>query len=217
MRRNRSPQGGRIVCGAALAAVLCGALAAPASAQSITDRFRSLFGGSAEPPATAAPNVQMQQGPTEADGLTCPDVEIRFGASTYAVGLPGKPAVGSDLRYQASITRTARDCTVNNGQITARIGIQGRVIAGPAGSPPTVDIPIRVAVVHEAITPKTITTKAYQTSVSLGDANNVPFSLVAEDIVYPVPTGTSGDSYVFYIGFDPQALKPAARGAARKK
>ncbi len=134
-----------------------------------------------------------------------------------AVGLPGKPAVGSDLRYQASITRTARDCTVNNGQITARIGIQGRVIAGPAGSPPTVDIPIRVAVVHEAITPKTITTKAYQTSVSLGDANNVPFSLVAEDIVYPVPTGTSGDSYVFYIGFDPQALKPAARGAARKK
>ena len=48
--------------------------------------------------------------------------------------LPGKPAVGNDLRYQATITRTARDCTQNGGQITARIGIQGRVIAGPAGA-----------------------------------------------------------------------------------
>ena len=36
---------------------------------------------------------------------------IRAGASTYAVGLPGKQAAGNDLRYQATISRTARDCT----------------------------------------------------------------------------------------------------------
>jgi hypothetical protein len=47
---------------------------------------------------------------------------------------------------------------------------------------------------------------------------SVPFSLVAEDLVYPVPPGTTGDAYIFYIGFDPQALKPApAPRAARKK
>jgi len=32
------------------------------------------------------------------------------------------------MRYQATITRTARDCNLNAGQITARVGIQGRVI-----------------------------------------------------------------------------------------
>ena len=64
--------------------------------------------------------------------MSCPPVSIRAGASTYAVGTAGKQPVGNDLRFQASITRTARQCTRNGDQITARIGIQGRVIAGPA-------------------------------------------------------------------------------------
>lgn len=210
-RLNRTPRRpGVAVLGAVVVSLLGGA---PASAQSITDRFRSLFGGQSEPPQTAGPSVQI---PSEADGLTCPDVSIRSGASTYAVGLPGKQAAGSDLRFQATITRTARDCTVNGGQITARIGIQGRVIVGPAGAPPTVDVPLRVAVVQEGVTPKTIATKVYQTSVTMGSDLNVPFSLVAEDIVYPVPPGATGDSYVFYIGFDPQGLRPAARGRPKK-
>ena len=189
----------------------CGMWVAPASSQSLGDRFKSLFGGgkSEEPGATTvAPEAETD--------LTCPDVKIRVGASTYAVGLPGKPAVGNDLRYQATITRTARDCTINGGQITARIGIQGRVIAGPAGNPLTVEVPIRVAVVQAGIQEKTIATKVFRTTVSMTEASSVPFSLVVEDLVYPAPPGAIGDSYVFYIGFDPQALKPEPK-APRKR
>jgi hypothetical protein len=142
-------------------------------------------------------------------------VSIRAGASTFAVAAPGKQPVGNDLRYQATITRTARDCTRTGDQITARIGIQGRVIAGPAGNPPTVEIPLRVAVVQGGVQEKTIATKVYRTTVSMAEAGSEPFSLVAEDVVYPVPPGATGDSYIFYIGFDPQALKPEP--AARKK
>jgi hypothetical protein len=121
------------------------------------------------------------------------------------------------LRYQATITRTARDCSLAGGQITARIGIQGRVIAGPAGTPPSVDVPLRVAVVQDGVTPKTIFTKAYQTNVTMNTDSSVLFSLVAEDVVYPVPPGADGDSYVFYIGFDPQALKPEPKPRMAKK
>ena len=132
---------------------------------------------------------------------------------------PGKQPVGNDLRFQATITRTARDCTVNGGEITARIGIQGRVIAGPAGAPSSVEIPLRVAVVQGGVQEKTIATKVYRTTVSMNEDGSVPFSLVAEDMVYPVPPGAIGDTYIFYIGFDPQALKPEppARPARKKK
>ena len=78
---------------------------------------------------------------------------------------PGKQPVGNDLRFQATITKTARECTVNGGEITARIGIQGRVIAGPAGAPSSVQVPMRVAVVQGGVGEKTIATKAYQTTV----------------------------------------------------
>ena len=90
----------------------------------------------------------------------------------------------------------------------------GRIIAGPAGAPATVDVPMRVAVVQDGAPEKVITTKAVRTTVTM-DSENTEFSLVAEDITYPVPTAAANDKYVFYIGFDPAALKPEP--AARRK
>jgi hypothetical protein len=198
---------------AILSGIGCGLLASPALAQSLTDRFKSLFGGKSEEPAPGAP----QSAPEAQTDLTCPPVTIRAGASTYAVAAPGKQPVGNDLRFQATITRTARDCTLNGGEITARVGILGRVIAGPAGAPSSVEIPLRVAVVQGGVQEKTIATKAYRTTVTMSEEGSVPFSLVAEDLVYPVPPGAVGDSYIFYIGFDPQALKPEPKPRATRK
>ncbi|WP_246756430.1 hypothetical protein [Bradyrhizobium neotropicale] len=196
----------------------CGTLAAPAAAQSLTDRFKSLFGGgkSEEQPAEKPPAPAGGQS-SESDVL-CPPVAIRSGASTYAVGAPGKEPVGSDLRFQATITRTARECALNGGDITARIGIQGRIIVGPAGAPPTVQVPLRVAVVQGGVSEKTIATKAYQTTVTMGEGGSEPFTLVAEDLTFSAPSADVAENYIFYIGFDPQALKPEPKPkAARKK
>jgi hypothetical protein len=201
------------VAGAALSGCAGGSLfgsSSPDSSPSIGDRFGELFGSKSQAVGEKPP-------PAVDNELSCPSVRIRAGASTYAVGPPGKPATGIDLRYQATITRTARDCTLTGDQITARIGIQGRVIGGPGWTPGTVEIPVRVAVVQGGVHESTIATKAYQTTVPMSDSSSVPFSLVVEDLVYPVPPGASGDSYIFYIGFDPQALKPEPKPAKRTR
>ena len=199
---------------AASFAVGFGLLASPASSQSLGDRFKSLFGGKPDQPAQSAAPAEPSEAQVEDN---CPPVSIRAGASTYAVGVAGKAATGNDVRFQATITRTARDCTRMNGEITARIGIQGRVIAGPAGAPASVEIPLRVAVVKGGVSEKVIATKPYRTTVAMSEDGNVPFTLVADDLVYPIPPGTTGDSYIFYIGFDPQALAPEPRAPKKKK
>ena len=114
-------------------------------------------------------------------------VKIRAGASTYAIAPPGKQPVASELNYQATITRTARDCRrTPNGQIIARIGIQGRVVAGPAGAPATVEIPVRVAVVQAGVQERVLTTKVYRTTVAMSEEGGA-FSLVGEDLVFNMP------------------------------
>ena len=74
-----------------------------------------------------------------------------------------------------------------------------------------------VAVVLGGVGEKTIATKAYTTTVQMDDSGSVPFSLVAEDVVYPAPSPADNDNYIFYIGFDPQALKPEPKPRAPRK
>jgi hypothetical protein len=80
-----------------------------------------------------------------------------------------------------------------------------------------VQVPLRVAVVEAGVGEKVIATKAYQTTVEMTEGASVPFALVAEDLVYPAPAGAAADKYIFYVGFDPQALKPEPKGKPKKK
>lgn len=180
---------------------------------SIGTRFSQLFGSRSQEAGTPAAAQTQPQGE-----LTCPAVSIRAGASTLQVGVqPGQTPSANELRFQGTITRTARDCNLAGGQITARIGIEGRLIAGPAGAPSQVDIPLRIAVVEEAIKERIVFTKAYRTLVAIPPGeNSVAFSFVAEDIVYPAPA-PSAPEYIFYIGFDPAGLRPEPRAKTSKR
>jgi hypothetical protein len=200
----------------ALALSVSFAAVSPVAAQSLTDRFKGLFGGKSDEPAQPKPAPAPGQ-PAADDDIDCPQVTVRAGASTYGVGATGKTAVGNDVRFQASITKMARECVRNGSEITARIGIQGRVIAGPAGAPNTVEVPLRVAVVQGGVGEKVIASKAYRTTVGMSEGGSVPFTFVAEDLSYPVPSAAVADTYIFYVGFDPQALAPEPKARGKKK
>lgn len=186
------------------------------------DRFRNLFGSGSEAQAAGATAAQAGQGGQGGGGSTlsalevdCPSVDIRQGASTLQMNAPGSDqALG--LRYQASFGRTARQCSVNAGTLSIKIGVQGRLILGPAGAPGETQIPLRYALVREGIEPKTVWSKLYILPVSLPPGQpNVPFTHVSEDLAVPVPSQADLDKYVIYVGFDPQGL-PTERKPARK-
>jgi hypothetical protein len=233
-RSGRFSAGKNVIAKGLLAATAAGLLLSGCAGSSapITDRFTQLFGSGSSstanaqlvgtPPApfggsgNAAAGEGAQQGGAYQN---CPAVAIREGASTLQVGTKGNSITdNNDLRYQGTIVRNARDCTLFGGQVNTRVGIQGRVIVGPAGAPSTVDLPIRVAVVQEGVQPKTIVTKLYRQQVDLGGMDNVPFSFVAEDLSFPVPPPNVVDAYVIYIGFDPEGARtppPRQRGSRR--
>jgi hypothetical protein len=108
------------------------------------------------------------------------------------------------LRYQVNLGTTARECRVANNMVSVKVGVQGRVILGPQGSPGQFDLPIRYAVVFETVPPRTIATKLERVSVTMPpDDPNVAFTHVVEGLEFPLPRGNQIDAYVIYIGFDP--------------
>ena len=94
--------------------------------------------------------------------------------------------------------------------MTMKVGIEGRVITGPAGGPGTVDVPLRIAVVQEGVNPKTIVSKFGQEQVAVSNAvDRVTFTHVDSDISFPLPVPIAAlDSYIVYIGFDPLGAQP---------
>ena len=167
------------------------------------DRMASLFSGTPSVAAQAAQALADAPDPN----WDCPTVDIRTGASTMQINA-GRETSAATLRYQASIARVARECTVAGPSMTIKVGVQGRVIMGQAGSPGQMDIPLRYALVREGPEPRTILTKLHRFPVAIAEANT-PFLHVEEDITFTVPRRGDLENYVVYVGFDPAAPKEA--------
>jgi hypothetical protein len=147
-------------------------------------------------------------------------VDIRGGAGTLNITAKPDQATAADVRYQLSFGQTARECTVRDGMVAMKVGVQGRLILGPMGTPGTaVDIPLRYAVVREGPEPKMIVTKFRRTSASIAPGQSqVQFVDIEEALTFPLPPPAELEAYVVYVGFDesgePPPKKPV-RGAKK--
>jgi len=178
-----------------------------ASSWSISNFFAGSSGTSRQTVTGAAPSVN------------CPPVEVRQGASTLAIGPPGDTTT-MNLRYQGTFTREARECAVVDGSMVMKIGVQGRVIVGPAGGVGQVDIPLRFAVVQE--TPggtRPIATKFIRIPVAISSVEQGGvFTRLEEGMTFPLPTPiTALDDFTVYVGFDPVTAAAQDNEAAQPK
>jgi hypothetical protein len=123
-----------------------------------------------------------------------------------------------NTRYQVTIGQTARECAALGGVVTMRVGVQGRVLLGPAGGPGQVDVPLRLAVVQEGPEPKPIVSKFARLSVAIPSGQTaVPFVHVEQDLTFPLPRGNLIEAYVVYVGFDPAPAKPERKQKTKTK
>ena len=183
--------------------------AAPSS-PSLTGKIVNFFSGS------SARSPQQVAGAADLD---CPLLDIRPGASTLTIGPTGDEGNNGamSLKYQGTFVRAARECAAVNGQMVMKVGIQGRIIVGPAGGPGEVDVPLRIAVVRE--TPggsHLIVTKFIRLPVTVAsNTDNPMFTHIEEGLSFPMPPAAEIDQYIVYFGFDP--IEAAAQDKAKEK
>jgi hypothetical protein len=185
------------------------------SAPSLKDKISSFFSGKS---ATAPQPVA--NAPQEKPDVTCPYIDIRAGASTLTIPPPSGDNAAMALKYQGTFVRAARECAVVGNQMVMKVGVQGRIIIGPAGGPGHVDVPLRIAVVNETTAnSKLIVTKLIRIPVEVRSADDNPtFTHIEEGFAFPLPPDNSLENYIVYIGFDPGAETPeSARPAPKAK
>ncbi|HWV42229.1 hypothetical protein [Pseudorhodoplanes sp.] len=135
---------------------------------------------------------------------TCPNADIRRGAGTITINTNARDPSAMQLRYQVSVVQLARECANVAGTLTIKVGLHGRVVLGPAGTPGTIEVPVRYALVEEGPEPKTVYSKLYRVPVTIGEGQpSVSFTHIEEEMAVPMPPPAVFDRYVIYVGYDP--------------
>lgn len=127
----------------------------------------------------------------------CPSTEIKHGTESMLIFEPGKHGNMEALRFQASVQRVARECTVNGGTMTIRVGAAGRVAAGPKGAQGIVQVPVRIAAVKDD---QVIYSKLHTVAVDVRAPDFSALWTQVDDAVV-IPSNGSASTTI-YVGLD---------------
>lgn len=152
--------------------------------------------------STSAPPAAARSGPV----IDCPVAQIEPGASALRVG--GEAA--SSVRYQISIGQVARECTLVNGQLSIRVGVETRTVIGPAGSAGSYSAPLTIAI-RRTGDEKVLVSKTYRVGGSVGATGAAIHSLVVEPMSVPYINEKAADDYEIVL-----AMGQTASGGRRR-
>ena len=141
----------------------------------------------------------------------CPIVEIRDGTEFMPVFKPGKFGDPSQILFQASVQRVARDCDMEGDNLRVRVGVAGRVLSGPTGATGASNVPIRVAVM---IGDRVVYSKLHQAAVNVQAPDySALWSVVDDGVVLSVADSKEA---TIYAGLDGKGEVKGAKGGKDK-
>jgi len=157
--------------------------------------------------APAAPGAVVRH-------IFCPEVVVLDGTAASQT-FAGTPSSSANLRYQYALDDTARECALDGDQLAIKIGVAGKVLLGPAGTPGSFSVPVRMAVLRERDN-QPIVSKFYRAAVTVAAGETrADFTIVSEPLRVPFIQDHAENDYTIKVGIDEgaSAEKPAAKHA----
>lgn len=174
--------------------------------ESNTTVMRALMGTSRPPPDSGQNQVEYVQ------DTTCPPIEIRTGAEHFDIYEDDAIREPLNVRYQATISRVARECDHRDTYLAIEFGFAGRVLIGPKGTPGTVTLPVRAVFAGKG--DQELWSKNFEIPVTIAPGEESKFfAHVTDELVYQYREGDQLKDFIIYIGFTAadQPLRVGAR------
>jgi hypothetical protein len=150
-----------------------------------------------------------------AEKLECPNIIVIDGTTAHRVY--NGPESNDTLKYQYSLGDIARDCALQGNELAMRVGIEGHVLLGSAGTPGSFSVPIRVAIVREADNTPAIS-KLYNASVTIPPGQTEGrFAIVTEPLLAPFIQNQTEKDYEIKVGIDAGGAKPEPAAHSHKR
>ena len=162
----------------------------------------------------SAPPLQAQNKVIKVD---CPAVLADDSTSSDRVFVGGSQS-SDQVRYQYDIAQLARQCDVENGQLAIKVGVEGRLVLGPAGAAGSFVAPVHIQIKRQS-DGKVLVDKVYRTNVTVPAATGeAVFDTVSEPLVVPFTREQADQDYSISVGFAQRDVaNPVPRGKRRRR
>lgn len=148
--------------------------------------------------------------------VSCPEIVILEGTAVARLHA-GSPPSSGNLRVQYSIDDTARECSIRDDKLVLKIGIAGKVLLGPVGSPGSFTVPVRVAVVRTS-DQSPVVSKLYRAAATIAaKQTEESFTIISEPISVPFVHDHAEEDYSIKVGIDSASEPERAEGEHRRR
>jgi hypothetical protein len=130
----------------------------------------------------------------------CPRFQVWPREGYVTIYEPGRVGDGLAVMHRGEITKTARECEIDQGRITVKYGFSGRVLLGPKGKSGHVVLPLNVFVT-DAKREKIVNDKVLVDVDVVLDRPIGYFSIV-KSLSFPIPEGSRPAEFEVYVAFD---------------
>jgi hypothetical protein len=159
---------------------------APPAPPSPTKQFLENLALGGPPPATApapAPQTRFPEAVKQENDFDCPVLDVSANGAAMRDFAGGAEAGAQALRHQISITNVARECKDAGANINMKLGVEGSVLLGPAGSPGTFSVPL---LFEARVKDKVVGSRRETLSVTIASGETrASFNTVVSDFIVP--------------------------------
>jgi hypothetical protein len=130
----------------------------------------------------------------------CPRFQVWSRDGNVTIYETGKVGDGLAVMHRAEITKTARECQIDNGRVTVKYGFSGRVLLGPRGRAGTITMPLTVFVTDAKR--EKLSTEKIRIDVQVSLDIPIGYFSFVKDVSFAVPVGARAGEYEVFVSFD---------------
>jgi hypothetical protein len=191
--------------------VIAGSLLGGCGMSSLTSGIGGgMFGGGAaksEAPSvtndsllTAAKADQPEAAATADIAGGCPKFTVWSRDGQVTIYEAGRVGDGLAVMHRGEITKTARECRVENNRVFIKYGFSGKVLLGPRGKTGNVQLPLTVVVTDAKR--ERVTQDAVKIDVPVALDKPIGYFSAVREVSFPVPEGARAGEFEVHVGFD---------------
>ncbi len=130
----------------------------------------------------------------------CPKFTVRTRDGQVTIYEAGRVGDGLAVLHRGEITKTARECRLENNRVFIKYGFSGKVLLGPRGKTGNVQLPLTVMVTDAKR--ERVTQDAVKIDVPVALDKPIGYFSAVREVSFTVPEGARSGEFEVQVGFD---------------